>query len=482
VILNIDPDPRSQSSKPGCDQCLNEDAAERIASELSEALQQKAAISEILGALSNSPSNAQSVLDTVAEAAARLCDVTNVEIFQVEGDEIRLVAKYGHYRIWPLGFTFRISRDFVVGRTISDGAIIHVHDLQAAEAEFPQGAVYAKQYGHRTVFATPLLRNGVAIGAILIRRLEVRPLTDGQIALLKTFADQAVIAIENVRLFKEIQEKSRKVEEQAKELAEWNAALESRVAEQVDKVEQLAKFEHELSLASEIQKSMLPRSIPILEGYEFSARMVPAKSVGGDFFDFIPLGDGLMGIAVGDVADKGIPAALFMAMVRSLLRAEAHPGRSPQKVLRSLNRHLMDMNDKEMFVTILFGILNRVSHQFHYARAGHESPIFFDGQGAIKRMPKANGRALGIFAEVSLDEQTVEFSKGSMLLIYTDGIPDATDGQNSSFGLDGVVRTVGRLNGSSAQVICDELIKSAVEHHAGVPQHDDMTAVVLRAI
>jgi serine phosphatase RsbU (regulator of sigma subunit)/CRP-like cAMP-binding protein len=455
---------------------------EQNARELSEALQQKTAISEILHAISNSPTNAQSVLDTVAENAARLCDVTNAEIFQVEGNEVRLVAKYGQYRIWPLGFSFRINRNMVIGRAVADRTSVHVHDLQTAETDFPQGAAYAKQYGHKTVFATPLLREGVAIGAILIRRLEVQPLAEKQIALLKTFADQAAIAIENMRLINEIKEKSRKVEEQAKELSEWNAALETRVAEQVDKIERLSKLELELSLAGEIQKSMLPRSIPRLEGYEFGARMIPAKSVGGDFFDFIPLGEDALGIAVGDVSDKGIPAALFMAMVRSLLRAEAHPGRSPRRVLRSVSRHLMDMNDKEMFVTIIFGILNRATHQFHYARAGHEPPVFFDRKGSVKRMPRASGQALGILDEVALDEQTVELSKGCMLLAYSDGIPEATNQQNVSFGYDRVVRTVGRMPGSSAQRVCDEIIEAVAEHQAGSLQHDDMTVVVVRAV
>jgi len=232
--------------------------------ELYEALQQRMAISEIVRAISNSPSNSQSVLDTVAEAAARLCDVTNAEIFQVEGDDIRLVAKFGDYQIWPIGFALRLNRDFVLGRTILDRTSVHVHDLQAAEEDFPQGAAYAKRYGHSTIFATPLLRGGLAVGAIVIRRMEVRPLTENQIALLKTFADQAAIAIENVRLFNEIQEKTRKVEEQTKELTKWNAQLETRVAEQVAKLEQLSKLEHELSIAREIQTSMLPRSIPKL--------------------------------------------------------------------------------------------------------------------------------------------------------------------------------------------------------------------------
>ena len=455
---------------------------EQNARELSEAFQQKTAISEILRAISSSPTNVQSILDTVAENAARLCEVTNAEILQVEGDELRLVAKHGQHQIWPMGFKVPISRNWVVGRAVADRTPVHVHDLQAAETDFPHGAAYAKQYGHKTTFATPLLREGVAIGAILIRRLEVRPLTDNQIALLKTFADQAAIAIENVRLFKEMQEKSHKVEEQAKELTEWNAVLETRVAEQVAQLERLSKLEYELSLASEIQKSMLPRSIPRLEGYEFSAAMIPAKSVGGDFFDFIPLGEDLLGIAVGDVSDKGIPAALFMAMVHSLLRAEAHPGRSPKRVLRSVNRHLMDMNDKEMFVTILFGILNRVTHQFHYARAGHEAPIFFDKQGYIRRMPKANGQLLGVFDEIALDEQTIELSKGSMLLLYSDGIPEAPNRQNANFGYDGLVRTVGQMQGSSAQEVCDELIKAVIKHQAGSLQHDDMTVVVVRAV
>jgi serine phosphatase RsbU (regulator of sigma subunit) len=450
--------------------------------ELSEALQQKTAISEILRAISCGPTNVQSVLNIIVEAAARLCDVTEAEIMQVEGNELRLVAKYGQHEIWPVGISKPINRDWVTARAVIDRTAVHVPDLQAAETDFPEGAGYAKQYGHRTTFATPLLREGVATGAILIRRMEVKPLTEDQIALLKTFADQAAIAIEHVRLFNEIQEKSGKVQEQAKELAEWNVVLKTRVAEQVAQLERLSKLEVELSLASEIQKSMLPKSIPRLEGYEFAARMVPAKSVGGDFFDFIPLGEDSLGIAVGDVSDKGIPAALFMAMVRSLLRAEAHPGQSPMEVLQSVNRHLIHMNDEEMFVTILFGILNRTTRQFQYARAGHEAPIFFDGKDSVKRLPKTNGQALGVFTEMALDEQTVALSNGSMMLLCSDGIPEATNRQDVSFGYEGIVRAVGRTYGSSAQTACDELIRAAAEHQAGSLQYDDMTVVVVRAV
>ncbi len=455
---------------------------EKYAGELSEALQQKTAISEILHAMSSSPTNIQSLLQAVVENAARLCDTTDAVILQVEGDELRLMAKVGPTPIWPIGSKVPISRNLVTGRSVIDRSPIHVHDIQAAEAEFPEGAATGKKFGTRTLFAAPLICGERAIGTIFVRRCEVRPLTDRQIELLVAFADQAAIVIDNLRLFNEIQEKSRKVEDQARELTEWNAALETRVAEQVAQSERLSKLELELTLASEIQKSMLPRSIPQLEGYEFSACMIPAKSVGGDFFDFILMGESLLGIAVGDVSGKGIPAALFMSMVRSLLRAEAHAGRSPKKVLRSVSRHLMDMNDKEMFVTVLFGILNRATHQFHYARAGHEAPIFFGEQGLIKRMPRADGQALGVLDEIALDEQTVELCKGCMLLLYSDGISEATNRQNVRFGYEGVARTVGQAYGSSAQMVCDELIRAVDEHQAGSLQSDDMTVVVVRAV
>jgi serine phosphatase RsbU (regulator of sigma subunit)/CRP-like cAMP-binding protein len=452
------------------------------ATELSEVIQQKTAISEILRVISSSPTNVQTVLEAVAENAARLCDVINAEILQVEGDELRVVAKHGLHQVWPIGFKIPINRNWVVGRAVADRASIHVDDLQASEADFPHGAAYAKQYGHRTVFATPLLIEGVAIGVILIRRLEVRPLTDNQIALLKTFADQAAIAIQNVRLFNEIQEKSRKVEEQAKELTEWNAALETRVAVQVAQLERLSKLDLELSLASEIQKSMLPRSLPRLEGYEFCTRVIPAKSVGGDFFDFIPMGSDSLGIAVGDVSDKGIPAALFMAMTRSLLRAEAHPDQSPKEVLRRVNRHLMDMNDKEMFVTILFGVLNRTTNQFQYARAGHEVPIFLDGQGSMKHLPKGHGQALGVFDAIALDEQTVQLSKGCTLLLYSDGITEATNRHNESFGFRRIGRTLSEMVQASTQMLCDRLINAVAEHQGSSLQNDDITVVMIRAV
>src|SRR5215467_7748088 len=175
------------------------------ARELGEALEQQAATTEILGVIASSPTDLQPVLDVVAENAARLCDANDALILRVEGDILRLMASYGSL---PTSQTRPIKRQLVSGRAVIDRQTIHVHDITAAEGEFPVARTRGMPRGIRTFLATPLLRQGVPIGVIAIRRTEVCPFSDKQISLLKTFADQAVIAIENVRLFKEIQERN----------------------------------------------------------------------------------------------------------------------------------------------------------------------------------------------------------------------------------------------------------------------------------
>ena len=455
---------------------------EKQRQQLSEAIQQKRAIAEILRAISDSPSDLDSLLDTVAENSARLCEGNDVAIFKVEGDELKMVAKFGHTQLWPIGRTKGINRNWVTGRAVLDCETINLLDLQTLESEYPEGFAIAKEHGHRSVLVVPLTREKLAIGAILIRRLEVKPFTAKQIELLTAFADQASIAIENVRLFNEIKDKSRKLKEQSDELAQWNENLEIKVAEQVAQLEQFAKLEHELKVASDIQKSMLPRSIPHLEGYEIYANMIPAKTVGGDFYEFIPLGDDSLAIAIGDVADKGVPAALFMAMVRSFLRAEVKPDVSPKKTLELVNGHLLELNDKGIFVTILLGILNKKTHQFTYTRAGHELPVLIDSNGSVKQVEKGQGQALGVFDFVILDEQIINLSNNSIMVLYTDGVSDAINRQNQMFGLRRMLRTLCKIPDQSVSNICNELFNAVQQHQKHLPQFDDMTIVALRAL
>jgi serine phosphatase RsbU (regulator of sigma subunit) len=129
--------------------------------------------------------------------------------------------------------------------------------------------------------------------------------------------------------------------------------------------------------------SLLPQVMPQLPGCEFGARLAPARVVGGDLFDFIPLGPGKAAVVIGDVTDKGIPAAIFMAQAHALLHAEAGLEISPQEVLRSTNHHLLNMNSRRLFVTVVYGVLDAATGQFSYARAGHEEPLLCDAQGEL---------------------------------------------------------------------------------------------------
>jgi hypothetical protein len=162
------------------------DAAERIAlleHRLNEALEQQSATSEVLRVIASSPTEVQSVLDAIVTKAARLLDVADAHIMRVEGQLLKAVAKHGSSPQWAIGTTRTINRNWVTGRAVVDRKTVHVRDLQAAQSDFPEGAAYAKQYGHRTTLATPLLREGNPIGAFLIRRNYVKPFTSKQIEL-----------------------------------------------------------------------------------------------------------------------------------------------------------------------------------------------------------------------------------------------------------------------------------------------------------
>ena len=195
----------------------------RLLNELREALEQQIATSEILRVIAASPIDVQPVLDAVAESMSRLCDAYDATVLLK--DDGSLVVKAHHGTI-PVDFiTWPIGRDWVTGRCVVDRETVHVADLLAAGSEFPEGHAMALRLGHRTCLATPLLRETEAIGALMIRRNEVRPFSDKQVAILRTFADQAVIAIENVRLFNEIQDKNRQLQMASEHKSQFVASM-----------------------------------------------------------------------------------------------------------------------------------------------------------------------------------------------------------------------------------------------------------------
>jgi len=213
-VIGRGPKPaKSKEAKPLSRKSSKNDSARvsDLEKRLAETHEQQAATAEILRVIASSPTHIQPVFDAVANSAARLCDSLDAYIFRRDGDRLLLMAHYGSILVGgPVGdFSLPLVRGIAASRSVMDGRTIHVADLQNEAKEFPEGSGFARRLGFRTILVVPLMRKGVAIGTISIRRAEVRPFNDSQIALLKTFADQAVIAIENVRLFKELEARNR---------------------------------------------------------------------------------------------------------------------------------------------------------------------------------------------------------------------------------------------------------------------------------
>jgi len=242
------------------------------------------------------------------------------------------------------------------------------------------------------------------------------------------------------------------------------------------------KLERELELSSQIQQSILPQSLPRRRGFDFGATMIPAHAVGGDFYTFLSLDKSHVGIVVGDVCDKGVPAALFMSLVYSLIRVEARNSKSPVKVLRQVNRHLLNMmNNSSMFVTLIYGVLNCENGHFHYARAAHPAPILLDGNGTGLPVRTRPGQPLGLFGNLPIDEERIAIPAGGTLLLCTDGLNEASNVDGIAFGDEGrLANSLVSARHKRAQRICEHLWDDIQAFGEGLPQGDDFTAVVIK--
>ena len=240
------------------------------------------------------------------------------------------------------------------------------------------------------------------------------------------------------------------------------------------------RLEKELEISGQIQQSLLPKALPAMPGYQFGALMAPAQAVGGDFYTFFKLGKDRLGLVVGDVSDKGVPAALFMALTYSAIRLEAARSTSPVQVLRNVNRHLLEMNSAGMFVTLVYGILDTARGDFHFARAAHPTPYLLDGNGQIVDVPVSSGQPLGLFAALPIDEQTLTLPPGGTLLLYSDGVSETKDTQGRDFAPDSLYRSMQANHMLAAQATCEQLWQDVQQHGQGLPQQDDFTVVVVK--
>ena len=269
-----------------------------------------------------------------------------------------------------------------------------------------------------------------------------------------------------------------------RDLLEKNRQLTQAYTELKAAQEQLLekeRLEAELDVARSIQRSILPHARPELPGFDFGMLIEPVSSVGGDLFDFIPLKGDRLGIAIGDVSGHGVPSALFMSLAYSLVRAEASRGSAPVKVLTNVNRLLMDMSDSGMFVTMLYGMLDAASRQFTYARAGHPPPLLMDARGDVTCPRMEIAQPLGLFDDMALDEQTVAIPPNGRLLLFTDGITEASDSNGIVFGQERLYAALRASAGASAQGICSAAYDAVCAYCGDLTPQDDVLLVAIQA-
>lgn len=306
----------------------------------------------------------------------------------------------------------------------------------------------------------PLIAQDRQVGLMIVHSTQKKLFTPGEVALLRTFANQAALAIQRAGLIADLRHKI--------------VQLEQAQAELVQK----ERMERELELARQLQQSLLPQIFPLVPGFSFAARNEPARQVGGDFYDVIDLGEGYFAILIADVSDKGMPAALYMALTRSLILAEARRDRSPRGVLANVNRLLLELGKPDAFVSVFYGVVDTSTRQMTYTRAGHERPLLLR-RGRVHALG-GEGTVLGILGtdELRLSEEQLDLSGGDRLVLYTDGLTDVTNPEGRFFGAERLKLLLRKGATLSPNELCTNTFNTLADYQGSSAQFDDITLLV----
>ncbi len=300
----------------------------------------------------------------------------------------------------------------------------------------------------QTADVFPLYARARLVGALVVGpALNGRPLSGRRLNIVTGIAQQSAIAVVNDRLYRESAERSR--------------------------------MEQELQVARTIQASLIPDQGPAIAGCDVAGYWQAAREVSGDFYDYMRLADGRWGIAIADVADKGVPAALFMALSRTILRTVAFNRHDPAEVLERTNELIYNDTTSDLFVTVFYAVWDADEHLMTFASGGHNPPILIRRNGQVSLLG-ADGIALGVIADVTIEQREINLRRGDMVIFYTDGVTEAMNEDYDEFGVERLCLVANSARRGEASEIVSA-ITAAVRDHAGeTPQFDDITLVVLK--
>lgn len=305
-----------------------------------------------------------------------------------------------------------------------------------------------EKHGIRSLLGVPLLLKGTMIGALNVFNKRVREtFTQADKRLLSIIATESAQVIENARLYKE---------EQA-----------------------LLRMQEEMKLAYEIQTNLLPREPPKIEAYDVAGKSIPAKAVGGDYYDFIRIDDNRMGVCLGDVSGKGMPAALLMANLQATLRSHVMQNLAPCECLKRSNDLIFRSTDADRFATLFYGVLDTKNHTLEYCNAGHNYPYLVGKDGNAVRL-RTSGTVLGTFPEISFAGDRISLRPDDILLVYSDGITESLNEGDEEFSEGRLAEVVIENRWKTASDLIDGILEAVRTFAGKAPQADDITALVVK--
>ncbi|MBI3763785.1 MAG: SpoIIE family protein phosphatase [Chloroflexi bacterium] len=343
---------------------------------------------------------------------------------------------------------FQISRG-LVDRVAREGQPVLTSDAQSDDSLKSRASVML--LGLRSVLCVPLQIKGMVLGVVYVdSRIRAGIFKQADLELLTAIASSAAVAIENARLY--------------------------QVA--VDK----GRLERELQLARDMQASLLPRETPTIAGWEFAGHWRPAREVAGDFYDFIPLGGGQWSLVIADVSDKGMAAALFMALSRSIVRASVTNNVWPVDGISHANRLIFADSANGMFVTMFYAQIDSESGEVIYVNGGHNPPLWYRAATGELTGLERTGMALGVFEAAPYKQHSAQLSAGDLILMYTDGVTDAIDAHGDRFGDERLRRFVLDHHDASAADLVTALAQAIHEFTGEAMPFDDVTLVAVRRL
>jgi sigma-B regulation protein RsbU (phosphoserine phosphatase) len=346
----------------------------------------------------------------------------------------------------------------IAGSVMASGENVRIDDV-SKDPRFQTKFDRASGFVTRSMLCQPLVNGDHRIGVVQVLNKRGGPFTDRDESLLEALDSQAAIAIENSQLV--------------------HALRASQAAEAVLLAESERRAS-ELRIAQSIQNGLLPKSLPTSPEFRAHAMIEPAREVGGDLYDLFFLDENRLAMTVGDVSGKGIPAALFMAVTRTLLRALAFQIPEPAELLAELNNRLSEDNPSNMFVTLFYGVLDLRTGALVFASGGHNPPLLVDREGRAGTLPRVKGVALGVFAGVPYQEEAASIGADDHLLLFTDGLTEAMNAAGDLYGDDRALATVAKLARLEPKELIAELRKDVAEHVAGAEPSDDLTLLDLQ--